>query len=139
VKKLIPAYLPAQSLAASGTSTPDTTEAPATTEAANTQECLSVPASFFRDIDVHGRIVKSGAIKSEVKSSPLNRDIYEVAAKFGADDVAVWSTERQIVGGGPTFPMNGAARKHSDQGVDAPASAIPDDPGGVAAAERCVQ
>jgi hypothetical protein len=138
MKKLIAAALLGLSLAACGTSSTDGSSTTEVTEA-NTQECLSVPASFFRDIEAQGHVVKSGAVKSGVKSFALNRDIYEVAAKFSTGDVAVWSTERQIAGGGPTFPMNTAARKHSDQGVDAPASAIPDDPDGVAAAESCVQ
>jgi hypothetical protein len=34
--------------------------------------------------------------------------------------------------------MNDAAKAHSDQGVDAPSSALPDDPGGVSSAEACV-
>jgi hypothetical protein len=65
------------------------------------------------------------------------RDIYEVAARFG-DGVAVWSTGQALVGGGPTFPQNAVARRHSAQGVDAPASAIPDDPAGVAEVTDCV-
>jgi hypothetical protein len=100
--------------------------------------CQEVPASFFNDIDAHGQVVKSGAVKSDAQTAN-GRDVYEVAAKFSDGSVAVWSTGGSIVGGGPTFPMNDAARQHSDQGVDAPSTALPDDADGVANATACVQ
>jgi hypothetical protein len=118
--------------------TPTPAAVPTTKAATNSaQGCLRVPPSFFAGIGVRGQVVRSGAVKSAVTDA-LGRDVYEVAAKFSDGTVAVWSEGRQLVGGGPTFPMNAAARKHSDQGVDAPASALPDDPGGVAAAAACV-
>jgi hypothetical protein len=103
-----------------------------------TSGCQDVPASFFRDIDAHGQVVKSGAVKSIAQTSN-GRAVYEVAARFSDGSVAVWSTGGSIIGGGPTFPMNDAARQHSDQGVDAPSTALPDDADGVANAQVCVQ
>ena len=101
-------------------------------------DCQDVPASFFSDIGVRGKVVKSGAVKSSAKTAN-GRDVYEVAARFSDGKVAVWSTGGSIVGGGPTYPMNGVARSHSDQGVDAPSSALPDDSDGVANAQQCVE
>jgi hypothetical protein len=98
--------------------------------------CQDVPPAFFSDIGVHGDVMKSGAVKSTAETAN-GRDVYMVAARFN-DGVAVWSTGGSIVGGGPTFPMNEAARLHSDQGVDAPTAAIPDDPDGVSNAQQCV-
>ena len=129
----------------SGQASPATTAAPATTSATTKPTktaatrpagCLDVPASFFSDIAVRGKVLKSGAVKSALQTAN-GRDLFEVAARF-SDGVAVWSTGGSIGGGGPTFPMNDAAKAHSDQGVDAPSSALPDDPGGVSSAEACV-
>jgi hypothetical protein len=100
-------------------------------------DCQEVPAAFFSDIDARGDVIQSGAVKSGTQTAN-GRDVYMVAARF-SDGVAVWSTGGSIVGGGPTFPMNEVARTHSDQGVDAPTSAIPDDPDGVSNAQQCVE
>ena len=99
--------------------------------------CEDVPAAFFSDIGVHGDVMKSGAVKSTAQTAN-GRDVYMIAARF-SDGVAVWSTGGSIVGGGPTYPMNEVARSHSDQGVDAPSSALPDDSDGVANAQQCVE
>jgi hypothetical protein len=98
--------------------------------------CQDVSPEFFSDIGVQGDVVKSGAVKSTAQTAN-GRDVFMVAARFN-DGVAVWSTGGSIVGGGPTFPMNEAARTHSDQGVDTPTTAIPDDPDGVSNAQQCV-
>jgi hypothetical protein len=100
-------------------------------------DCQEVPASFFSDIQVRGDVLQSGAVKSGTQTAN-GRDVYMVAARF-SDGVAVWSTGGSIVGGGPTYPMNEAARTHSDQGVDAPTAALPDDPDGVSNAQQCVE
>ena len=121
-----------------GQETAPATAARSTRKSSRPASCLNVPASFFADIGVRGKVVKSGAIKSAVRSVALDRDVFEVAARFSDGSVAVWSTEQQLVGGGPTFPQNAAARKHSDQGVDAPRSALPHDPAGVSSAQACV-
>jgi hypothetical protein len=63
---------------------------------ASSQDCQHVPASFFRDIEVHGKIVKSSAVKSD-KQTPNGHDIYEVAAKFNTGEVAVWSTGISLI------------------------------------------
>lgn len=101
--------------------------------------CLTVPASLFADIQVRGQVMRSAAIKSALKDF-RGRHLYEVAARFDDGAIAVWSTAEAISGGGPTFPMNTAARQHSDQGVDVPsdAPALPVDPAGVRSAEACV-
>ena len=101
-------------------------------------DCLKVPAAFFQNIDTRGTVARSGAVKSDQQTAN-GHDLYEVAARFTDGQVAVWSTGISVVDGGPTFPMNAAARAHADQGVDAPASALPDDPAGVAAAQACVR
>ena len=100
-------------------------------------DCQEVPAAFFTDIGVRGHVLQSGAVKSGTQTTN-GQAVYMVAARF-SDGVAVWSTAGSIVGGGPTFPMNEAARSHSDQGVDAPTTAIPDDPDGVSNAQQCVE
>jgi hypothetical protein len=100
-------------------------------------KCQSVPASFFTDIGTRGQITKSGAVKSHHQTAN-GHALYEVAAKFTTGEIAVWSTGIALTHGGPTYPMNQAARSHSDQGVDAPISALPNDPHGVDAAVTCV-
>jgi len=119
-----------------GSTTP-ATAAPQTT--AQAQGCLTIPASFFSDIEAHGHVVKSGAVKSSQQAFN-GHDLYEVGAKFDNGDVAVWSvaSDPGETFHGFTVPMNDAARAHSDQGVDAPASVIPDDADGVQRATDCV-
>ena len=152
MKRIIAGTLLALSLAGcsagGGSATSDTkarkdSSAPATnappTAAPATQGCLPVPASFFQNIEAHGKVIKSAAIKAGVTSQPMNRGIWEIAAKFDDGGVAVWQVVADSEGNyGLTFPMNATARKHSDQGVDAPSSVITRDPGGVSSAESCV-
>ncbi len=135
--RIILSVIAAMALAGCGGSTGSGTNNAPNAPATPSTSCLDVPAQFFQDIDAHGQVVKSGAVKS-TEQTANGHDIYEVAAKFDDGTVAVWSTGMSIVGGGPTFPMNDAAREHSDQGVDAPASALPNDPDGMQRAMDCV-
>ena len=101
--------------------------------------CSPVPQSFLMSLDLHDTVAKSSAVDSG-RLNTAGRDVYEVAVRFTDGAVAVWSTAGSIAGGGPVIPMNAAARRHSDMGVDIPATApiVPDDPSDVQLATNCV-